>query len=88
MPSRMQRVASFDLSKTGGLILPATRRSAEAADHVVAVFGSKRIPLESGYYEGFNRNNVTLVDIRESPIERITPTGLKTHDAHRRQLRV
>ena len=44
-------------------------------------FGSKRIPLESGYYEVFNRDNVILVDIRESPIDRITPTGIKTRDA-------
>ncbi len=41
-------------------------------------FGSKRIPLESGYYEQFNRPNVSLVDVRETPIERITPTGIKT----------
>ena len=41
-------------------------------------FGSKRIPLESGYYEVFNRDNVLLVDVREAPIDRITPKGLKT----------
>ncbi len=43
-------------------------------------FGSKRIPLESGYYEQFNRPNVSLIDVRETPIERITPTGIKTSD--------
>ncbi|HKV54487.1 MAG TPA: NAD(P)/FAD-dependent oxidoreductase [Candidatus Binataceae bacterium] len=43
-------------------------------------FGSKRIPLETQYYEAYNRDNVLLVDVRESPIERITPTGLKTRD--------
>jgi len=41
-------------------------------------FGSKRIPLESGYYEAFNRDNVLLIDVREAPIERITPKGIKT----------
>jgi cation diffusion facilitator CzcD-associated flavoprotein CzcO len=41
-------------------------------------FGSKRLPLESGYYDAFNRDNVLLVDVRNAPIERITPTGLKT----------
>jgi cation diffusion facilitator CzcD-associated flavoprotein CzcO len=46
-------------------------------------FGSKRIPLESGYYEQFNRDNVSLVDVRETPIERITPTGIKTSDTER-----
>jgi cation diffusion facilitator CzcD-associated flavoprotein CzcO len=43
-------------------------------------FGSKRIPLESGFYEAFNRENVLLVDVRETPIERITPKGIKTSD--------
>jgi cation diffusion facilitator CzcD-associated flavoprotein CzcO len=44
-------------------------------------FGTKRVPLESGYYEQFNRPNVLLVDLHESPIERITPKGIKTSDA-------
>jgi cation diffusion facilitator CzcD-associated flavoprotein CzcO len=43
-------------------------------------FGSKRIPLETEYYEAYNRDNVVLVDIHETPIECITPTGLKTSD--------
>jgi len=47
-------------------------------DHL---FGSKRLPCESGYYEVYNQNNVVLVDVREAPIERITPTGVKTRDA-------
>jgi len=41
-------------------------------------FGSKRIPLETGYYEAYNRDNVLLVDVREAPIERITAKGVKT----------
>jgi cation diffusion facilitator CzcD-associated flavoprotein CzcO len=47
-------------------------------DHM---FGSKRLPCESGYYEVYNRDNVLLVDVRKAPIERITPTGVKTSDA-------
>jgi cation diffusion facilitator CzcD-associated flavoprotein CzcO len=43
-------------------------------------FGSKRIPLETQYYEAYNRDNVLLVDVRETPIERITPKGIKTSD--------
>jgi cation diffusion facilitator CzcD-associated flavoprotein CzcO len=43
-------------------------------------FGSKRIPLETKYYEAYNRDNVLLVDVRETPIERITPKGIKTSD--------
>lgn len=41
-------------------------------------FGTKRVPLESGYYEVYNRTNVRLVDLRETPIERITPAGIRT----------
>jgi len=44
-------------------------------------FGTRRVPLESGYYEVYNQPNVRLVDIRETPIERIIPSGLKTTDA-------
>ena len=46
-------------------------------DHM---FGSKRLPCESGYYEVYNQDNVLLVDVRESPIEQITPKGVKTRD--------
>ncbi len=40
--------------------------------------GTKRLCLDSDYYETFNRENVDLVDINEEPIERITATGLRT----------
>jgi len=43
-------------------------------------FGSKRIPLETQYYEAYNRDNVLLVDLKETPIERITPNGIKTSE--------
>ncbi len=41
-------------------------------------FGIQRVPLETRYYEAYNRDNVHLVDIQETPIERITPTGIRT----------
>jgi cation diffusion facilitator CzcD-associated flavoprotein CzcO len=44
-------------------------------------FGTRRVPLETRYYEVYNQPNVRLVDIKETPIERITPTGLETSDA-------
>jgi len=44
-------------------------------------FGTRRVPLESGYYEVYNQPNVKLIDINETPIARITPTGIKTSDA-------
>ena len=49
------------------------RTIAEALQDVVGV--------DTGYYETFNRDNVTLIDIKKSPIEEITPHGLKTRDA-------
>jgi cation diffusion facilitator CzcD-associated flavoprotein CzcO len=41
-------------------------------------FGTRRLPLETFYYEVYNRDNVELVDINETPIERITAVGIKT----------
>ena len=41
-------------------------------------FGTRRVPLETGYYEAYNRDNVQLVDINDTPIERITPKGIRT----------
>lgn len=43
-------------------------------------YGSKRPPIDTDYFETFNRDNVTLVDIKESPIVEITPAGVKTQD--------
>jgi cyclohexanone monooxygenase len=40
--------------------------------------GTKRLILDTDYYETYNRDNVTLVDIRSNPIQEITPTGLRT----------
>jgi cyclohexanone monooxygenase len=41
-------------------------------------FFTKRPPLENGYYESFNRGNVTLLDARSVPIQEITPRGVRT----------
>ena len=42
-------------------------------------FGTRRVPLESGYFEAYNRDNVTLIDtLVEEPIECITARGIKT----------
>ncbi len=43
-------------------------------------FGTRRLPLETFYYEVYNRDNVELVDITDTPIERITSKGIKTSD--------
>jgi len=44
-------------------------------------FGTRRVPLESGYFEVYNQPNVKLVDLNETPIECITPDGIRTTDA-------
>jgi cation diffusion facilitator CzcD-associated flavoprotein CzcO len=41
-------------------------------------FACKRPIIDQGYYETFNRANVTLVDLREGPITAVTPTGIET----------
>src|SRR5204863_6571970 len=43
--------------------------------------GTKRMCVDTGYHEIFNRDNVTLVDVRDAPIEAITPRGVRTADA-------
>jgi cation diffusion facilitator CzcD-associated flavoprotein CzcO len=40
-------------------------------------YGTKRQPLDTNYYETFNKDNVLLVDIKETPIDEITPTGVR-----------
>ena len=47
-------------------------------DHPIS---TRRICLDTGYYETYNRPNVTLVDVRNDPIQRITENGIKTRDA-------
>jgi cyclohexanone monooxygenase len=47
-------------------------------DHFVM---TKRPILDNGYFEAFNRDNVTLVDLREDPIERFTPESVVTRTA-------
>jgi cation diffusion facilitator CzcD-associated flavoprotein CzcO len=43
-------------------------------------FGIQRVPLETNYFETYNRDNVELVDSEQTPIVRVTPTGLETTD--------
>ena len=56
---------------------PATAALLSDIDHPYA---TKRPPIDTNYFETFNRDNVTLVDVKASPIERITPSGVRTGD--------
>jgi cation diffusion facilitator CzcD-associated flavoprotein CzcO len=44
-------------------------------------YAAKRPPIDTNYFETFNRPNVTLVDVKATPIERISPAGVCTTDA-------
>ena len=57
---------------------PATAAKLSDFDHPYA---AKRPPIDTDYFETFNRDNVALVDVRAEPIERITPRGIRTRDA-------
>jgi cyclohexanone monooxygenase len=43
-------------------------------------FGTKRICLDTGYYDTFNRAHVSLVDLRATPIVEVTPRGIRTSE--------
>ena len=45
-------------------------------------FGIQRVPLETNYFETYNRENVLLVDASETPIETITESGIQTSETH------
>ena len=45
-------------------------------------FGVKRSCVGLHYYETFNRDNVTLVDIHNASIDEVTPTGIRVGDKH------
>jgi cyclohexanone monooxygenase len=55
---------------------------AEALTPRTFPFATKRVCLDSGYYESFNRPNVTLVDLRSTPIVEVTARGLRTTTGH------
>ncbi|QHG82298.1 NAD(P)/FAD-dependent oxidoreductase [Rhodococcus rhodochrous] len=48
-------------------------------DHPI---GTKRIVTDDGYFETFNRDNVTLVNLRTTPIVEITESGVRTSEDH------
>jgi cation diffusion facilitator CzcD-associated flavoprotein CzcO len=59
---------------------PATAEKLIPTDHL---FGGKRPPFVNGYFEAFNDPKVSLVDLRETPIVRLTETGIETTDGLR-----
>jgi cyclohexanone monooxygenase len=67
--------SEFARNKIRGIV--KDKRTAELLapkDHPI---GTKRLCLDTNYYETYNRPNVSLVDVRSDPIDRLTETGLK-----------
>jgi cyclohexanone monooxygenase len=58
---------------------PETAEKLVPTDHYI---GTKRPPQFTDYYGAFNREHVSLVDVTENPIERITPDGIRTAGGH------
>ena len=51
-------------------------------------FGTRRVPLESGYFEAYNQPNVHLVDLQKTPVDRVTARGITTSDGKEHDLDV
>jgi cyclohexanone monooxygenase len=72
--------ADFFRAKIRGLVRdPALAEALTPKDYPI---GTKRLCVDTNYYETFNRDNVTLVDIQKTPIEALTSRGVQTRDAH------
>jgi cation diffusion facilitator CzcD-associated flavoprotein CzcO len=56
---------------------PVTAEKLIPKDHG---FGTRRVPMETHYFEAYNQDNVHLIDINETLIECITQDGIKTTD--------
>lgn len=56
---------------------PETAAKLTAFDHH---YSTKRPIIDSHYFETFNRDNLSLVDVKAAPIEAITPDGIRTSD--------
>ena len=66
--------SEFIKAKIQGIVTdPETAALLSDIDHPYA---AKRPPIDTHYFETYNRDNVDLVDVKASPIERITPTGI------------
>jgi cyclohexanone monooxygenase len=72
-------VADFVRDKIRSIVRdPVTAEALCPTSHPI---GTKRICVDTGYYDTFNRDNVQLVDLKKNPIERITADGVQTRDA-------
>ncbi|PLS02499.1 flavin-containing monooxygenase [Neobacillus cucumis] len=77
-PEANETVAEFIRSKIREVV-----KDQEVAEKLLPSFyyGTKRPIIDTDYFETYNRENVTLVDVKKAPIEEITSTVVKTADA-------
>jgi len=73
-PEANETAAEFVRAKIAGTVTDPTTAALLTPTHVI---GCKRLCVDTGYYETFNRHNVSLVDVSTQPIEEITATGLR-----------
>ncbi len=84
-PEANETAAEFIREKIRHIVRdPVTAERLTPRDHP---FAAKRPPIDTAYFETFNRDNVTLVDLRSTPIEAIVPEGVRT-SAHTVELDV
>jgi cyclohexanone monooxygenase len=76
-----QIAADFFANKIRETVKDPATAAMLTPDPAIYPFTTKRICVDTGYYDVFNRDTVSLVDIRKDPIERITPGGLRTSAA-------
>lgn len=72
-------IADFVRARIRGIVKdPQIAESLCPYDHPL---GAKRICVDTGYYASFNRDNVTLVDLKKTPIAEVSASGVHTSDA-------
>jgi cation diffusion facilitator CzcD-associated flavoprotein CzcO len=77
-----QVAADFLAEKIRGRVKdPKTAEILIPKDHPL---GAKRMPMESDYFEAYNRDNVELINLYDTPLERITPDGIVTGGQERK----
>ena len=80
-PASNERAAAFVRTKIAEIVHDPATAAKLTPDGLI---GCKRLVIDTGYYETYNRPNVTLVDIgpQGTPITRITPTGVQVGNEH------
>ncbi len=77
-PRSNAKIADYVRGKIREIVQdPQTAEDLCPTDHPI---GSKRICVDTGYYAAYNRSNVSLINVRRTPIEEVTATGIRLSD--------